>query len=207
MRGAPDIGDRAPPGPLLRIELDRAGWRSFARGVVPMAPFVFGFPAIALAALPGMLADALGGAPMAYTGLLVAMMLGAGVIVQPVTRRVEPVTSAWLGLLVGAAGVLLGALAVAQQISALLLVVAPILGTAYGLTLTGGFQAVQRLARPDARGGITGLYYVVAYLGFAAPYLLALAARVTAPPIGLVVTAGLAVATALALPRLPRGRN
>jgi len=206
-RGAPDVGDRAPPGALLRIELDRAGWRSFVRGVVPMAPFVFGFPAIELAALPSMLADALGNAPMAYTGLLVATMLGAGVIVQPLTRRVEPVTSARLGLVVGAAGVLLGALAVAQQISALLLVVAPILGTAYGLTMTGGFQAVQRLARPDARGGITGLYYVVAYLGFAAPYLLALAARIAAPPIGLVVTAGLAAAAALALPRWPRGRN
>jgi hypothetical protein len=99
----------------------------------------------------------------------------------------------------------LGALAVARQISALLLVVAPILGAGYGVAMTGGFQAVQRLARPDARGGITGLYYVLTYVGFAAPYLLALAARVTAPPVALAVTAGLAVAAALALPRLPRG--
>jgi hypothetical protein len=204
-RGAPDAGDRAPPGPLLRIELDRAGWRSFARGVVPMAPFVFGFPAIAFAALPGLLAGALGGAPMAYTGLLAGLTLGAGVVVQPITRRLEPMTSARLGLLIGAAGVLLGALAVARQISALLLVVAPILGAGYGVAMTGGFQAVQRLARPDARGGITGLYYVLAYVGFVAPYLLALAARVAAPSIALAATAGLAVVAALALPRLPRG--
>lgn len=204
-RGAPDAGDRAPPGPLLRIELDRAGWRSFARGVVPMAPFVYGFPAIALAALPGMLAGALGGAPMAYTGLIAGLTLGAGVIVQPVTRRLDPGAGARLGLLVGAAGVGLGALAVAHQVPALLLIVAPILGAGYGMTMTGGFQAVQRLARPDARGGITGLYYVLCYVGFAAPYLLALAARVTAPAIGLAVTAGLAIAAALALPRAPRG--
>ena len=92
--GAPDVGDRAPPGPLLRIELDRAGWRSFARGVVPMAPFVFGFPAIAVAALPGMLAGALGGAPIVYTGLIAGLTLGAGVVVQPVTRRLAPVRPA-----------------------------------------------------------------------------------------------------------------
>jgi hypothetical protein len=199
--GAPDTGDRAPPGRLLRIDLDRASWRSFARGVVPMAPFVFGFPAIAVAALPGMLAGALGGAPMAYTGLLAGLTLGAGVIVQPVTRRIEPATSARLGLLVGAAGVLLGALAVAWRVPALLLVVTPILGAAYGATMTGGFESVQRLARPHARGGITGLFYVLAYVGFAAPYLVALAARIAAPSIALAVTAGLAVAAALALPR------
>jgi hypothetical protein len=200
-RGAPDAGDRAPPGPLLRIELDRAGWRSFARGVVPMAPFVFGFPAIVLAALPGMLGGALGSAPVAYTGLLAGLTLGAGVVVQPVTRRLEPVAGARLGLLVGAAGVVLGAVAVAYQIPALLVVVAPILGAGYGVTMTGGFQAVQRLARPDARGGITGLYYVLCYVGFAAPFLLALAARVAAPASALAVTAGLAIAAAAALPR------
>ena len=200
-RGAPESGGGAPPGPLLRIELDRAGWRSFARGVAPMAPFVYGFPAIAVAALPSMLAGALGGAPMAYTGLLAALTLGAGVVVQPVTRRLEPGTSARLGLVVGAAGLALGGLAVARQVSALLLVVSPILGAGYGVAMTGGFQAVQRLARPDARGGITGLYYVLTYVGFVAPYLLALAARGAAPSLALAVTAGLAVAAALVLPR------
>lgn len=203
-RRAPDAGDRAPPGPLLRIALDPAGWRSFVRGVVPMAPFVFAFPAIVLAVLPGLLAGALGAAPMAYTGVLAALTLGAGVIVQPVTRRLEPGTGARLGLVVGAGGVVLGALAVAWQVPALLLVVAPILGTGYGMAMTGGFQAVQRLARPDARGGITGLYYVLTYLGFAAPYLLALSGRIAAPAIALAVTAGAAVAAALVLPRSPR---
>lgn len=199
---AGDPRDRGPgAGRMLRIELDRAGWRSFVRGVLPMAPFVFGFPAVVLAALPAMLAGSLGGAPMAYTGLLAAATLGAGVLVQPVTRRFEPVNAARAGLLVGAAGVALGAVAVASQTSALLLVVAPVLGAAYGASMTGGFQAVQRLARPDARGGITGLYYVLTYVGFAVPYLLALAARVAAPSIALAVTAGLAVAAALVLPR------
>ncbi|HEX7842726.1 MAG TPA: MFS transporter [Kofleriaceae bacterium] len=198
---ARDVSDRVSAGPLVRIDLDRAGWRGFVRGVVPMAPFVFGFPAIVLAALPTMLAGALGGAPMAYTGLLAAVTLGAGVLVQPVTRRFDPVTASRAGLLIGAAGVFLGAVAVASQTSALLLVVAPILGAGYGAAMTGGFQTVQRLARPDARGGITGLYYVLTYLGFAAPYLLAHAGRVAAPSTALAVTGGLAALAALVLSR------
>lgn len=208
LRGAEDASGvhRAPPGPLLRIELDRAGWRSFWRGVVPMAPFVFGFPAIAVAALPGMLAGALGGAPIAYTGVLAGLTLGAGVIAQPLTARFEPTSAARLGLVIGAAGVALGATAVASHAPGLLLLVAPVLGAGYGVAMTGGLQTVQRLARPDARGGITGLYYVLCYVGFAAPYLLALAARAAAPSLALGVTAGLAIFAALVLrrPRQPQ---
>lgn len=197
---APDTTRRAPPGRLLRIELDGAGWRSFVRGIVPMAPFVFGFPAIVLAALPTLLAGSLGAAPLAYTGLIAVLTLGAGVIAQPITRRLDPGASSRLGLIAGGAGVALAAFAVAAQHAALLLVIAPILGAAYGVTMTGGLQAVQRLARPDARGGITGLYYVLTYLGFAIPYLIALAARFATPGTVLAVTAAVTFVAALALP-------
>jgi hypothetical protein len=166
-----------------------------------MAPFVFAFPVIAFAALPSMLAGSLGTAPMAYTGVLCVVTLAAGVIAQPITRRFEPTTAARLGLIAGAAGLALGTYAVASQTSVLLLVVAPLLGAAYGVCMTAGFHAVQRLARPDARGGITGLYYVMTYLGFAAPYLLALATRITSPTMALGATAAAAAVVALTLPR------
>jgi hypothetical protein len=198
----PDTVERAATaGPLLRIELDRAGWRRFARGVVPMAPFVFGFPAIALTAIPAMLTGALGRAPLAYTGLLCVIALLTGVVVQPLTRRFAPAFAARLGLAVGAGGVALGAVAVEAQAHALLLAVAPILGAGYGVCMTAGLLTVQRLAPPDARGGITGLYYVLTYVGFAAPYLLALATRIAAPSSALWATAALIAAIALILPR------
>jgi len=198
---APDRGGRRGAGPLLRIELDRAAWRRFARGVAPMAPFVFAFPAITFATLPAMLGGALGSAPIAYTGLLCAITLAAGVMAQPITRRFDPVRAARLGLLVGVAGLVLGLIVVVYQRSALLLAVAPILGAAYGACMTAGLQNTQRLARPDARGGITGLYYVLTYVGFAAPLLLAFATRVATPATALAVTAGLGLAAALVMPR------
>lgn len=76
-------------------------------------------------------------------------------------------------------------------------------GAAYGIAMTAGLSAVQRLARPDARSGITGLYYVLTYLGFAVPYLLALVCRAVAPPTALAAGAGLTLLVALALPWTP----
>jgi Major Facilitator Superfamily len=206
-RGAPDTVARGPAGaanrPLIRIELDRAAWRKFMRGVLPMAPFVFALPTIPTAAIPGMLEHALGSAPIAYTGFLCVLTLFAGVGAQPLTRRLAPATAARLGLAVGAVGVAIGAITVATQTPILLLVVAPVMGAAYGVCMTGGLHMVQRLARPDARGGITGLFYVLTYVGFAAPWLLAMAGRFVAPAIALWVTAAVTTLVAITLPRAP----
>jgi MFS family permease len=186
----------ASRGPLLRVELEPAAWGQFWRGIAPMAPFVFGFPAIAFAALPSLLGGALGRAPLVYTGLLCCITLAAGVVVQPATRRLEPPLAARLGMVVGAAGLALGAVVVVTRTPGALLAVAPILGTAYGICMTAGLQATQRLARPEARGGITGLYYVLTYVGFAAPYMIALATRVVSAGVALGVTAALALGVA-----------
>jgi MFS family permease len=185
--------------PLIRIELERAAWSSFLRGVAPMAPFVFGFPAIAFAALPSLLGGALGPAPLVYTGALCAITLAAGVVAQPITRRFAPLIAARTGLATGTVGLLLGAAAVSRHMPALLLAVAPLLGAAYGVCMTSGIQSVQRLARPEARGGVMGLFYLLTYVGFAAPYLLALATRIVTPPLALEVVAGLSLFTALTI--------
>ena len=199
VRGAPDTGASAGPKRLLRIELEPHAWSSFRRGVAPMAPFVFGFPAIAFAALPSMLGGALGPAPLVYTGALCGLTLGAGVLAQPLTRRFAPMVAARLGLVTGTTGVLGGALAVSARFPAALLVVAPLLGVAYGVCMTSGIQSVQRLARPEARGGVMGLFYLLTYVGFFVPYLLALAARMVSPAIALEAVAGASLITALAI--------
>jgi hypothetical protein len=72
-----------------------------------------------------------------------------------------------------------------------------VLGMGYGLCLVAGLVEVQRLAHPEALAGLTAIYYVLTYLGFAVPYLLALAAHVTGYTALLLITAGLALVTAL----------
>jgi MFS family permease len=198
-RSLPDRGGSAgaQSRPLIRIELEPKAWASFLCGVAPMAPFVFGFPAIAFAALPSMLGSALGSAPLVYTGALCALTLAAGVVAQPITGRLAPMVAARLGLVTGAVGILCGALAVTARLPLALLAVAPLLGGAYGVCMTSGIQSVQRLARPESRGGVMGLFYLLTYLGFLAPYLLALATRVLTPAVALEVVAGLSLSTAL----------
>jgi hypothetical protein len=189
----------APARPLLRIELEPEAWSRFLRGVAPMAPFVFGYPAIAFAALPSMLGGALGPAPLVYTGALCALTLAAGVVAQPLTRRFAPTLAARVGLWLGTGGLLLGALAVSTRTPAALLIVAPLLGAAYGVCMTSGIQSVQRLARAEARGGVMGLFYLLTYVGFFAPFLLALATRTVAPVVALSAVAGLSLLTALVI--------
>jgi len=193
--------ETAKRGPLLRIGLDATNRRAFLAGIAPMAPFVFAFPAIAFAGLPVMLGSAaLGGAPIAYLGLLAAITLASGVLAQPITRRFVPATAARIGLSLGGAGCALGAVAVAWHVIPLLIAIAAILGAGYGICMTAGLRRVEMVSRPETRGGLTGLYYVLTYAGFIAPWLLALATRsAMTPPHALLVVAALAVLAAIGL--------
>jgi MFS family permease len=181
--GAPETrAPRSLPGPLLRLHLTPAGGKRFLREVLPMAPFVFGFPTIAFAGLPPLLLFAQGAAPLpaplALTGLLSGVTLLTGVLAQPFTRRYSPEVTSRLGLLFGAAGLGVGALAAGTNTPLLLVLAAPLLGAGYGVCMTSGLRLLEAIAPPETRGGLTGVYYVLTYLGFAAPWLLALAVRV-----------------------------
>lgn len=198
-------GGRKTEGPrraLLDVGLDRTNRRGFLLGVVWMAPFVFAFPVIVFTVMPVMLGPgALGSAPIAYIGLLGAVTLGAGVLAQPVTRRFDPTLSARIGLGFGTLGCLLGAYVVSAHAPSLLLLVAPVLGVGYGVCMTSGLRNVELLAKPETRGGMTGLYYVLTYVGFAVPYILAQVTRSIAPATTLVGLAVLSALAALALRR------
>jgi MFS family permease len=189
-------------GPLLRIGLDRSNRRAFLHAVVWMAPFVFAFPGIAFATLP-----ALAGGTLApgTVGALAALTLAAGMFAQPFTRRLAPTSVARVGLVVGAAGTALGAGAVAWHVTPLLLVAVTLLGVGYGACMTSGLRTVESLSRPETRGGLTGLYYVLTYVGFTTPLLLALAARHASPTSVLLGVVALALAAAAAL-RAPAAR-
>jgi hypothetical protein len=192
------------PGPLLRIGLDSSNRGPFLRGVVWMAPFVFAFPAIAFATLPALAGGKL---QPSTVGALAALTLAAGMLAQPLTRGIAPTAAARAGLVVGAAGIVLGAGAVAWHATLLLLAAAVLLGGAYGACMTSGLRIVETLSRPDTRAGLAGLYYVLTYLGFATPLGLALAAREMTPTATLLGVAALALAAAAALRAPPTGRS
>ena len=81
------------------------------------------------------------------------------------------------------------------------MLVAPVLGVGYGVCMTSGLRNVEILAKPETRGGMTGLYYVLTYIGFAVPYILAQLTKTLDPASTLVGLAVLSAIAAIALRR------
>lgn len=163
---APEGGARR--GFLPRPGLDPAARRAFGRIVVPTAVCVYAFPSVSVTVLPLLLPGASG--LVAFTGLLAALTLGTGTLVQPFAHRLGPRT--------GPAGAGLGALGFAVGVGAgvtgsvlLVGVAGVLLGAGGGLCLNAGLTLVGRLAPPAGRGAANGLFYTAAYAGFAAPFL------------------------------------
>jgi hypothetical protein len=163
--GEPTAGRAAPPAALRT--------RAFWLGVAPAAPFVFGTVSIAIVVLPEEVTSA-SSLSAGYAGLMTALAFGAGVGVQPLARRLAG-RSAHGGTVAGlgsaAAGAAVGIGAVAESSRLLAGVAAVLLGLGYGLCLVSGLHQAERLAGPRDRGTVLAGYYVLAYLGFAMPYV------------------------------------
>jgi hypothetical protein len=149
----------------------------FVGQVVPVAPWVFGLASISFAVLPGIVRPRLGEYAVLFTGVVTAATLFSGLLVQGPLRARGAATAGSIGLVVGVAGLALGALA-AWCVSPLLVVLAaPVLGAGYGACLVAGLRFVETQSLPAQRGRVIGIFYVLAYLGFAAPLALAAVAR------------------------------
>jgi hypothetical protein len=178
------------------------GSRRFWRVVAPMAPWVFAGPAVAFALLPTVLGADRATDGIALTAAITALCAVAGIGVQPLARRLDGANRAVpAGLLVLGAGLLLAAATVRLGSIWLLVPCSIVLGSAYGLCLTAGLVEVQRLAAPALLARATAVYYVLTYVGFAAPFVSTLAAPTAGYAGVLVGAAVLALATAACMAR------
>lgn len=177
----------APPPPDPEHSVSRAlAWS------LPVAILVFGSVIVTVLTLPPRLPAGYDG-PL-LVGVAAILSLGSGIVVQTVARR-----QAW-GPRAGVVGAVSSALGFAliafggTRISlTLFVVVCVVMGVAYGLCLREGLLDVETLTPPSHRGLITGIFYVVTYIGFGLPLLLV----VIRPYAGVVVPS--AVLSALAL--------
>jgi MFS family permease len=157
----------------------RRGWPpaavrtwSFWLEVAPGAPLVFGSVALALVVLPEEVTSARS-LSAGFAGLMTALTFAAGIAVQSLARRMPAALGGIAGLCCAAAGTGLGAVAVHDADRVLAGACAVLLGLAYGLCLVSGLRQVERLASEQERGAVAACFYVLAYVGFAAPYLAA----------------------------------
>ncbi|AIJ25087.1 major facilitator superfamily multidrug resistance protein [Amycolatopsis methanolica 239] len=190
----PETAPRAQPGKRVTGIRDPR----FRRMVVPVAPWVFAAPATGFAVLPSLVESRLGGAETVFAGAAIAVVLGAGLLIQPVGRRLAAraiLLPALIGLAAVGTGMLLGLAAAvsAQPVVALLADAA--LGCGYGLCVTFGLTEIARIAPPEGLARLASVWWALTYVGFCAPYVFALLTQVTTPPVILGCAAALAFLT------------
>ena len=146
--------------------------RTFWLTVAPAAPFVFGSVSIAIVVLPEEVTSA-HTLSAGFAGLMTVLAFTAGIGIQP-AARILAARNDRLGIIAGtgaaAAGAAVSAVAVVGPNRVLAGLGAVLLGLAYGLCLVCGLHQSEQLSGPADRGAVLSCYYVLAYLGFCAPY-------------------------------------
>jgi MFS family permease len=162
---------------------------------IPLAPWVFASATLGFVTIPTRLHTALA-APVA-AGTATLIVNGVSGIVQVLARALR-----W-GPQAGTAGAVLAALGYAVTAvapptltPALGLPLFAVLGCASGLCLREGLIDLEVAAPQQLRGALTGVFYVVTYVGFGLPLILATVGSATSAMI-LSVMAVLASATAV----------
>ncbi|HCS58922.1 MAG TPA: MFS transporter [Gordonia polyisoprenivorans] len=174
---APETVRPQAPAPIsARLRVTSARHRRFVRVVMICGPWLFVACGLSYGYQPVLLADAAGGLGLAYATLLSVIALGAGAAIQPLARRIDSHSSA-RGLIVALMILVVGmaVMLVAVSTDDLLVGVAAsvVLGCGFGIGLVSGLLEVQRIAPAHELAKLTGVFYAVAYTGFAVPTLLA----------------------------------
>jgi hypothetical protein len=209
----------AVPDPVIR----RPGWRTTLRPSVGVplaarATFVAATPAVvgmwALGGLylslgPSLVVDILNNDSRFAGGLVIFVLAGTGAVASFLLRRADPYRLLVTGSGVMIAGVGVTLLGVLGGSVAILYAGSVLAGIGLGAGFSGFVRATAPLAPPVARGALVSAIYIVIYVSFSVPTIIAGAAvtlyglRETAYGYGIVVMA-LAAATTVAVSRRVR---
>ena len=183
-RDAPEASAPARQGTAWAL-----GW------AIPLAPWVFASATLGFITIPGRIHTGLA-APVA-AGTATLIVNGVSGLIQVLARaRGWGPQAGTAGAILAALGYALTAAAPATMTSALGLPLFLILGCASGLCLRAGLIDLEATAPQRIRGGLTGIFYVVTYIGFGLPLILTTVGTIIATTI-LSVMAVLALGTAV----------
>lgn len=212
VRRCEDVRPEVPTAATsLRLRIPSLRHPRFRRLVLPLAPWVFGTAAVAYAIVPQTMAPRVGHWALLYATVLTVATLGAGVLVQPVARRLDHVErprAILAAMVTVSAGIAVAAAAVALRSPWWGVAAAVILGAAYGVALVAGLIEVQRISGAGDRAALTGVFYALSYVGFLLPALVALVGRWVPTAAELAILSALALAGTLVVlgsGRLPQG--
>jgi MFS family permease len=194
MTKAKGVPETAPGLQTAASRMGRDAWIVLAE-LLPVAPWAFGFAAVAMAILPGLMRPHVA-RPVIYSGFVILTTLLSGVVVQPLAKRIGP-RADLVGLGVGSLGVLLASYTVALASPLLVFGAAVLVGSAYGMLMTTGLLEISARVAKESKGSAVGSYYVLTYVGFALPFGHATWAKHLGDVTTLRITAAMALACLL----------
>jgi MFS family permease len=199
----PEPGGRRPGvlGSLRpHVAVPRPARRTFA-AAVPCIVTGWALGGLYLSLGPTLAAQATGSPNLLWGGLVIFLLCGTGAAAALLLRNVGARTTMLSGclFLLAGMGVTLGA--IAATTSAVFLVGSGVAGVGFGLAFLGSFRVVTALAEPGDRAGLVTAIYIVGYLAFSVPALIAGVAttRFGLHSTALVYSAALAVLAAAAV--------
>lgn len=176
--------------------------------VVAYAPWVFGSATTAFVFLPAQLSEHLRH-PVLVAGLCALLTMGSGVVIQQLAGRIRVTSFHGMALAAVGMALCLAVLAAAHHGWAVFLlpIAAIIMGSSYGIGMLSGLAETQAIADAEELGAATGVFYSLTYLGFFAPFILALLGPAVGYSTAFVIGLTVAVATAVALRLHVRGNR
>jgi MFS family permease len=139
-------------------------------------------------------------------GLLIFAVTGAGALTSVLLRDREPARVMIAGCVILAVGTALSLIALGTASTPLFFAGSVVAGVGFGASFVGAFRTLAQLAQPAQRAGLIAMLYVVSYLAFSVP---AVIAGLLVSPLGLLWTATVygIVVILLALAVLPASRR
>lgn len=183
-----------------RIAVPRPVRGTFA-GAVPCIVAGWALGGLYLSLGPSLAAAATGSPNLLWGGLVIFLLCGTGAAAAFALRSLSPRGAMLAGCLCLLVGMAMTFGAIATTATPAFLSGTAVAGVGFGLAFQGSFRMITALAEPDDRAGLVTAIYIVGYLAFSVPALLAGVAttRSGLHPTALVYSASLAVLAAAAV--------
>jgi len=172
------IPEPAPgrPGVLAslrpRVGVPRRARATFAVGV-PCLIAVWALGGLYLSLGPSLAAQLVGSQNRLWGGLVIVLLTGIGAAAGVLFRAANPPTAMLTGCLALLVGALVTFVAIVTTTLAVFLVGTALAGVGFGLAFLGAFRTLVTLAAPAERSGLIAAIFIVSYLAFSVPAVIA----------------------------------
>ena len=182
------------------VAVPRQARGTFA-GAVPCIVAGWALGGLYLSLGPSLAAAATGSPNLLWGGLVIFLLCGTGAVAAFALRGLSPRAAMLAGCLCLLAGMAVTLGAIATTTSPAFLIGTTVAGVGFGLAFQGSFRMITALAKPDDRAGLVTAIYIIGYLAFSVPALIAGVATTHfgLHPTALVYSASLAALAAAAV--------